>query len=98
MTVLSWLTTTNDLSLDVIPFISGCRNLMAHMWTVQLLHIYREDNGCVDALAKRGHQLQCLLEVYDTCSSFVYAPFVWDMQHFGTSRLCPLEVFGHLVL
>ena len=31
MTVLSYLTTTNDLSLDVILLISDCKNLMARV-------------------------------------------------------------------
>ena len=27
--------------------------------------------GFVDALAKRGNQQKCLLEIYDTCLAFV---------------------------
>ena len=30
MTVLSWLTTNNDISLDAIPQIFNCRTLMEH--------------------------------------------------------------------
>ena len=40
-------------------------------WIVHLLHIYHEANGCSNALAKKGHQQHSILEVYDTCSSFV---------------------------
>ena len=60
---------------------------MVLAWIVHLLHIYHEANGCANALAKRGHQQHSVLKVYDTCSSFVYATFVWDMKHLGTNRL-----------
>ena len=71
---------------------------MAQAWTILLLHIYCEANGCVDALAKRGRQQQSILEVYDTCPSFIYEAFVWDMKHLETSRLCPLEIFELVVV
>ena len=45
----------------------------------------------MDALAKRGNQQQCILENYDTCPAFVYAAFVWDMEHLGTTRMCPIK-------
>jgi len=63
-----------------------------------MCHIFREANGCVDTLAKRGHQQQYLLEVYDTGPSFVYAHFVWDMKNLGTSRMCPLKVLMLVVV
>ena len=80
MTVLSWLITNNDISLDAIPLLCDCRNLMEHDWTIHMCHIFREANGRVDALAKRGNQQQCLLEIYDTCPAFVYAGYgkPWD--------------------
>ena len=89
---LSWLTTKNDISPNAIPLLSDCRNLMECGWTVQVCHIFREANGCVDALGRRGNQQQCLLEIYDTCPDFVYVPFVWGMENLGTSRLCPLRL------
>ena len=45
---------------------------MAWAWTVHLLYIYREANGCANVLAKRDCQQHSILEVYDTCPSFVY--------------------------
>ena len=30
--------------------------------------------------------------------AFVYAPFVWDMEKLGTSRLCPLKVVMPVVV
>ena len=71
---------------------------MAQAWTVHLLHIYHEAKECGDALVKRGHQQQSILEVYNTHSSFVYTAFVWDMKHLKTSRLYPLEVFKPVVV
>ena len=85
MIVLSWLTTKNDISPDAIPLLCDFRNLMER-------HIFREANGYADALAKRGNQQQYFLEIYDTCPTFVYIPFVWDMENLGTSRLCPLRL------
>ena len=31
------------------------------------------------------------MENYDTCPSFVYATFVWDMKHLGTTIMCPIK-------
>ena len=92
MTVLSWLTTKNDISPDAIPLLCDCRNLEEHGWIVQVRHSFCEANGYADALAKRGNQQQCFLEIYCTCPAFVYVPFVWDMENLGTSRLCPLRL------
>ena len=60
-------------------------------WAVQLYHIFCETNGCANALVKRGNQQQCLLETYDTCPSFVYMVFVWNMEHIGTTRMCNVK-------
>ena len=59
--------------------------------TVQVYHIFREANGCIDALTKRGNQQQCILENYDTCPAFVYATFVWDMEHLGNTIMCHIK-------
>ena len=75
--VLNWLTTDKDISPDVFPLISDCRSHMARNWTVQVHHIFREANGYADALAKRDHQQQDLLIIYDTCPSFVYIPYIY---------------------
>ena len=68
---------------------------MEHNWTIQVCRIFHEANGRVDALAKKGNQQQCILEIYDTCPAFVYASFVRDMENLGTSKLFPfrLELF-----
>ena len=58
----------------------------------QVYHIFREANGYMDALARRGNQQQCLLETYGTCSTFVFTTFVWDMEHIGTTRMCNIKV------
>ena len=34
MTILSWLTTKNDISPNAIPLLYDCRNLMERSWTV----------------------------------------------------------------
>ena len=67
---------------------------MAWAWIVHLFHIYHEANGCVNALVKRDCQQHSILKVYDTCPSFVYPTFVWDMKHLGTGRMWHLEAFG----
>ena len=50
--------------------------------------ILHEANGYANVLGKRGNQQQCLLEIHDTFPAFVYASFVWDMKHLGTTRVC----------
>ena len=92
MIVLSWLTNNNDILPVINPILCDCRNLMEHNWTIQVYHIFRETNGYRDALARRGNQQQCLLETYDTCSTFVYTTFVWDMEHIGTTRMCNVKI------
>ena len=53
--------------------------------------ILHEANGYTNILGKRGNQQQCLLEIHDTFPAFVYASFVWDMKHLGTTRVCPVK-------
>ena len=55
---------------------------------MQVQHIYREANECVDALTKRGAYQQQLLFVYSTCPSFVYLCYVRDLAGLGVNRLC----------
>ena len=38
-----------------------------------MLHVYREANACVDALAKRGTHQQHFLSVYSSCPNFAAA-------------------------
>ncbi|KAL0001818.1 hypothetical protein SO802_015599 [Lithocarpus litseifolius] len=52
-TVLSWLTNRHALyPPDMMSLIYDCRSLMEQEWEMQAGHIYREANGCADALAK----------------------------------------------
>ena len=46
---------------------------------MHVLHVYREANACVEALAKRGAHQHYVLSVYSSCPSFVYVCFVRDM-------------------
>ena len=55
---------------------------------MQLQHIYRKANECVDALVEwRTHQ-QKLLSVYGNCPSFVYLYYVRDLIGLRVNRLC----------
>ena len=91
MTVLSQVTTNDNISPEAPPLLCDCKNLMERYWTIQMNHIFCKANGYTDALAKKGNQQWELLEIYDTCSAFVYAHFVWDMENLGTNRMCPLQ-------
>ena len=51
-------------------------------------HVYREANGCVDALAKRGTRQRTLEIVYEHCPSFVDVPYIRDLFALGETRLC----------
>ena len=73
----------------MMPLILDCRNLLGWDWEVRVLHVYREANACVDALAKRGTHQHHVLSVYSSCPSFVYVCYVRDMAGLGTTRLCP---------
>ena len=60
---------------------------MRQEWEVQARHIYREVNGCTDALVKLGAHQQHLLSIYTTCPNFVYYCLVRDLVGLGSSRL-----------
>ena len=87
MTILSQLTNDKDISQDVTPLLCDCKDLMEHDQTIQVYHIFCEVNGYADTLAKRGNQQWRILETYDTCLTFVYVAFVWDMEHLRTTRM-----------
>ena len=53
-----------------------------------MLHVYREENACADALAKQGAHQHHVLSVYSSCPSFVYVCFVRDMAGLGSNRIC----------
>ena len=53
-----------------------------------MLHVYREANACVDALAKRGTHQQHFLSVYSSCPNFVYECYVRDLAGLRATRLC----------
>ena len=51
-------------------------------------HVYREANGCADALAKRRTCQGTLETVYEQCPSFVDVPYIRDLTALGETRLC----------
>ena len=68
---------------------------MEQEWEVHMHHEFREANGCVDALAKRGTHLRNRMTVYSECPNFVYVPYVRDLSSLGEIRLCnPITVVG----
>ena len=87
--VLTWLTNTcvNYLT-NMMPLICDCRNLLALKWEVHMQHVYREANGYVDELAKRGTRQRNLVSVYNHCPSFVDVPYIRDLIGLGETRLC----------
>ena len=87
--VLSWLTYYNvNYPTNMLPLIFDCRNLLHQEWEVHVHHVYREANGCVDVLAKRGTRQQPLVCVYSTCPSFVTISYIRDLFGLGETRLC----------
>ena len=61
---------------------------MDQEWEVHMQHVYREANGCADALAKWGTHLRNMMTVYSECPTFVYVSYVRDLTGLGESRLC----------
>ena len=51
-------------------------------------HVYREANGCTDALAKRGTRQRNLMAMYSECPDFVDVSYVRDLTSLGDTRLC----------
>ena len=48
------LMNNNTANLLMEPLLTDCRNLLSEIPNKQIVHIYREANQCVDALAKLG--------------------------------------------
>ena len=48
------LMNNNTVNLLMEPLLIDCRNLVSEIPNKQIVHIYREANQCVDALAKLG--------------------------------------------
>ena len=71
-----------------MSLICDCRNLLKQKWEVCMQHVYREANGCADALAKQGTRQRNLLSVYSDCPNFVYVSYVRDLAGLGETRLC----------
>ena len=90
--VLNWLTISNlNYPTNILPLICDCMNLLDQEWEVHMQHVYREANGCADALAKRGTHLWNMMTVYSECPTFVYVSYVRDLTGLGETRLCNLS-------
>ena len=90
--VLNWLTISNlNYPTNILPLICDCMNLLDQVWEVHMQHVYREANGCADALAKRGTHLWNMMTVYSECPTFVYVSYVRDLTGLGETRLCNLS-------
>ena len=50
--------------------------------------MYREANGCADALAKRGTCQRSLMTMFSECPTFVNVSYVRDLSSLGETRLC----------
>ena len=94
--VLNQLTISNlNYPTNILPLICDCRNLLDQEWEVHMQHVYREANGCADALAKWGTHLRNMMTVYSECPTFVYVSYVRDLTGLGETRLCdPSIVVG----
>ena len=89
--VLHWLTNKNiNYPTNMLPLICDSRNLLDRGWEVHVRHVYREANGCADALAKRGTRQQTRMAVYSDCPTFAHVIYVGDGSGLGDFRLCAL--------
>ena len=73
---------------NMLPLICDCRNLLDQEWEVHVQHVYREANGCADALAKRGTCQRSLMTMFSECPTFVNVSYVRDLSGLGETRLC----------
>ena len=94
--VLNWLTNTNlNCPTNILSLICDCRTLLEQEWEVHMQHVYREANGCADALAKRGTCHRNMMTMYNECPNFVYVSYMRDLTGLGETRLCnPSTVVG----
>ncbi|XP_030959036.1 uncharacterized protein LOC115980987 [Quercus lobata] len=87
--VLTWLTNnTMNYPTNMMPLICDCKNLLDQEWEVHVHHVYREANGCADALAKRGTRQWNLMAMYSECPDFVDVSYGRDLIGLGETRLC----------
>ena len=87
--VLTWLTNKNmNYPTNMLPLIYDCRNLLDQEWEVHVQHVYREANGCADALAKRGTRQRNLMTIYSECPNFANVSYVRDLSGLGEPWLC----------
>ena len=87
--VLTWLTNKNmNYPTNMLLLICDCRNLLDQEWEVHVQHVYREANGCADALAKRGTHQRSLLTMFSACPTFVNISYVRHLAGLGETRLC----------
>ena len=87
--VLTWLTNPCvNYPTNMLPLICDCRNLLTLEWEVHVHHVYREVNGCANALAKRGARQRTLETVYEHYPSFVDVPYIRDLTTLRETRLC----------
>ena len=86
--ILNWLTNSNlNYPTNILPLICDCRNLLDQEWEVHMQHVYREANGCADALAKQRTHLQNRMTMYSECPTFVYVSYMRDLTGLGKTRL-----------
>ena len=60
-------------------------------------HVYREANGCADALAKRGTHQRTLETIYKHCPTFVDVSYIRDLAILGETRLCTPGVVTNVI-
>ena len=93
--VLTWLTNPCvNYPTNMLLLICDCRNLLTLKWEV---HVYREANGCADALAKRGTRQRTLETVYEHCPNFVDVPYIRDLTALGETKLCNLGAVTNVI-
>ena len=87
--VLTWLTNPYvNYPTNMMPLICDCRNLLILEWEVHMRHVYREANGCADALAKRGTCQRTVETIYEHYPTFVDVSYIRDLAALGETRLC----------
>ena len=64
------LMNNNTPNLTMEPLLNDCRNLVREIPNKQIIHIFREANQCVDAMAKLGASCATSFVV------FLYPPLV----------------------
>ena len=87
--VLGWVSDTYNCNLHHAALILDCKTLISQIPQVRMNHCFREASKCVDALARRGSELDQDFIVFDSPTMDIVMLLYYDKLGVYYERLCP---------